>query len=601
MAWFKCNGGSGMPSGLQASMNAVLNKKFGTATSYAPATWPDNVNLMGVLQEKTIVSWPVSSFSDGADDVPTKSIVVTIPPTISGVSSVSETQTGKNLVDNSAAAWEGGNINTSGENATGAGYVRTIGYFDIGGGMNYEISGIAAPSQASDFRLFFYDETKTFISYKNYGSTPRETPTNARYFRIRNVVGADMSTLQIEYGTTAHAYEPYVAPTQYAADLGRTIYGGQVDIVNGTGTDNCTKIKISDLNWTYYTAGTNPIFYANNVPDMKTYARAEMPNIAIDGYTTRTAHSRSNLSTNMANMECSAIENAQTIAFRNDTYTSVSAMLAALGNEYIGYEVATPTDFTFDGQEIPTRLGYNAFWSDEGDTEVTYRSSGTMTPVLPTLISKSITANGTYSAEDDGVDGYSQVTVNVPQGSTIPFEKVWSSGNTGAETFTCTEAGTYMFLVGTSAQGTATITSSVTADFTFSKQGSDGRGLVIAVYTLAVGDTVTMSNTIVDWVYRTKAVFKTSLSVSTMVDSAIVTDGTLSSFAPTFTGDALFIYMAGGRADTNSYDRTYATDNFEWASKCETQTFIRLSYGSNTPTPSIYGYDGGCALAICLQ
>ena len=36
--------------------------------------------------------------------------------------------------------------------------------------------------------------------------------------------------------------------------------------------------------------------------------------------------------------------------------------------------LATPTDFTFEGQEINTRLGYNAFWSDSGDTEVTYRA-----------------------------------------------------------------------------------------------------------------------------------------------------------------------------------------------------------------------------------
>jgi hypothetical protein len=77
---------------------------------------------------------------------------------------------------------------------------------------------------------------------------------------------------QIEVGSTATTYEPYQTPTQYTASLGRTIYGGEVDIVNGVGTD----------------------------------------------------------------------EN---------------------GN-----------DFTFDGQEINTRLGYNAFWSDQGDTEVTYRA-----------------------------------------------------------------------------------------------------------------------------------------------------------------------------------------------------------------------------------
>ena len=31
------------------------------------------------------------------------------------------------------------------------------------------------------------------------------------------------------------------------------------------------------------------------------------------------------------------------------------------------------TDFTFTGQEINTRLGNNTFWSEQGDTEVTYR------------------------------------------------------------------------------------------------------------------------------------------------------------------------------------------------------------------------------------
>lgn len=33
-----------------------------------------------------------------------------------------------------------------------------------------------------------------------------------------------------------------------------------------------------------------------------------------------------------------------------------------------------------------------------------------------TLITKSITANGTYNASDDSADGYSQITVNVPTG-----------------------------------------------------------------------------------------------------------------------------------------------------------------------------------------
>ncbi len=41
-----------------------------------------------------------------------------------------------------------------------------------------------------------------------------------------------------------------------------------------------------------------------------------------------------------------------------------------------------------------------------------------------TLITKSITENGTYSAEDDDADGYSEVTVNVPSSGSSSWTKV---------------------------------------------------------------------------------------------------------------------------------------------------------------------------------
>lgn len=41
-----------------------------------------------------------------------------------------------------------------------------------------------------------------------------------------------------------------------------------------------------------------------------------------------------------------------------------------------------------------------------------------------TLITKNITANGTYSASDDSADGYSEVTVNVPSSGSSAWTKV---------------------------------------------------------------------------------------------------------------------------------------------------------------------------------
>lgn len=67
-----------------------------------------------------------------------------------------------------------------------------------------------------------------------------------------------------------------------------------------------------------------------------------------------------------------------------------------------------------------------------------------------TLITKNITANGTYSASDDSADGYSSVTVNVPSGGAS--KNVQTAQTTGRRnntalgsvaSLTCSTAGTY--------------------------------------------------------------------------------------------------------------------------------------------------------------
>ena len=89
-------------------------------------------------------------------------------------------------------------------------------------------------------------------------------------------------------------------------------------------------------------------------------------------------------------------------------------------------------------EEYPTRIT-NRF------TEV----NDTLSILLkgPTLITKSIIQNGTYSAEDDNADGYSEVTVTVPNSYSAQDEgKVVSSGALISQTAyssTITENGTY--------------------------------------------------------------------------------------------------------------------------------------------------------------
>lgn len=332
MAWFKCGGG-GIPAALKSLMNAVLNKKWGTSGTYPPETWPETVNLMGPLEEKT-VSGSVVTFSDGADDVPLKSCVVTIAPTLDGVSSVGVVQAGKNLFDKANPNVVSGYIDTSSFN-TGNINAKTV-YIPIKGGETYTVSKTAGQR--------FWIATSEVIPSSGALYTNRKVGNTASSLYVTAgdndkylwawvfMQGTDTGTLedmlasvQIEVGTTATAYEPYVTPTTHTANLGRTIYGGTVDVVNGTGTD----------------------------------------------------------------------EN---------------------GN-----------DFTFTAVPVNSLLDDNTLWSDAGDLEVVYRSTGTETIITPTLVTKAITENGTYNAAADNADGYSSVTVNVPTGPSN-IETVLGSG-----------------------------------------------------------------------------------------------------------------------------------------------------------------------------
>lgn len=129
----------------------------------------------------------------------------------------------------------------------------------------------------------------------------------------------------------------------------------------------------------------------------------------------------------------------------NNNVEALKALYAALGG--------TPADVA-DALAIVDVLNAIAAKYD-GDDDATLNpdaianiaaiaGSITPSPVQPTLIEKSITANGTYTASDDGADGYSSVTANVANSYAASDEnKVVSNGALVAQTSdTVTENGT---------------------------------------------------------------------------------------------------------------------------------------------------------------
>ena len=143
--------------------------------------------------------------------------------------------------------------------------------------------------------------------------------------------------------------------------------------MNGTGTDGYGIITFdgsNDENWQDYSSYNG--FYIV-ISQMKVGTRQD----GVSNYLTNSQTSAHTQDTYWLGVNSNRL-------FLIEVYNTMGNNITAL-RSYLSehpltvvFPLATPTDFTFTGQEIPTRLGYNAFWCEQGDTEVTYRSSGTV-------------------------------------------------------------------------------------------------------------------------------------------------------------------------------------------------------------------------------
>ena len=359
MAYFRCGGG-GMPAGLQSGMDAVLNKKFGTSTTYPPADWPDTVNLMGPLPERT-ASGSIAHIEDGASEVPLKNWLVTLPASLSGYSSIVGTKSGKNLLQNLKYQASANRVNI-GQSDDGFSISLRAGTYTLSVTSNTEV------------RAYYrgeLDGSNTLI-WSAYSTSGNGTFTLSEDKDVRiwvtgqtSITASDVLTMQLEVGSSASAYTAYEAPTQYTASLGRTIYGGTADIVNGTG--HSTRIK-KTVRWGDL----------GNVTQLADVTRKEIVLSASE----EPKYTMSSASTDLLNdknlpYDMTYSGNFEHIYIANSARIWVYLPNGTDANTEISVTYtladALQTDFTFTGQEVPTRLGYNAFWSDEGDTEVTYR------------------------------------------------------------------------------------------------------------------------------------------------------------------------------------------------------------------------------------
>ena len=396
---------------IASDVGIMLNKKYNTSRGFKPSEVSSAVSMLSPLPEKT-ASGAIAVIEDGADDVPTKSLVVTIPATLSGVSALNEKQSGRNLSsvsEYSSNPWsfwgtnfidmisvlnmlpvetytlsytfEVAEVPDTNNISYGKPYIRALVNGNYVNLTPYSISDASGVSVGDQFTVSasFTITTETVGKIENvYLYCDKKESHSGTGRGSYNLINA-----MLEIGSTVHAFEPYT-PTNYTASLGRTIYGGSADLVNGTAKpinlayDEESHLfprasqtaVINNNTWTAYAkVKKNTTYYVSAIGS--TINRhiccgfGDEPN-------------EGDLSTALTVTQVVADSvytfNSGNYEYIGFYYSNVSASQIVISETQETVYSPYFAPFTFEAQEIPTKQGYNAFWADSGDTEVAYRA-----------------------------------------------------------------------------------------------------------------------------------------------------------------------------------------------------------------------------------
>ncbi len=173
--------------------------------------------------------------------------------------------------------------------------------------------------------------------------------------------------ISINYPSTDTTYHAYTADT-VEVQIGQTVYGGTLDVVNGVVTVDRAMETVSSGVSSVSTYATGVWAYTMlNV--MQIYATTAQSGVSV----TNMFHQSNNGDFRTA-YRC--YTTGRTIVFTTDyemTVAEANAWLAENPLE-VCFTLATPITIDLTAEQLTTLLGQNNVWSDSGDVDITYRA-----------------------------------------------------------------------------------------------------------------------------------------------------------------------------------------------------------------------------------
>ena len=352
-------------------------------------------------------SGSIASFSDGADNLPLKSLVVNINPVqdLHGQESPYPAGGGKNKFNGTFL--QGYWAYADGTWVNSPNWITTE-KIPCKASTSYTVSADAKMTRWQGF--VWYDSNGDFISTDNLNSSvniglTKTSPSNAAYL-IFNIAGypgsndtiapSDVTYFQLEEGSSSTAYAPSsnicpisgwtgmqlnangtVIPISWQTEAG-TVYGGTLDVTTGVLTVNKVALTFNGSeNWVSTTANGHTRQRVNSVLiGIKQITGGwQTPNLISDIYPTKTPNATYAGTVGITNQQNSADLYIMDNRYDYVGSTSDYKTWLSTNNLKVVYELATPQTYQLTPTEVATLLGDNTIWADTGDTEVEYRAN----------------------------------------------------------------------------------------------------------------------------------------------------------------------------------------------------------------------------------
>ena len=346
-------------------------------------------------------SGEIASFSDGADDVPMKSLNVTITPKQSGSGDPSPSNV------RPITGWTVVNVNVESANIIKTPYIGGASAYGVNftknddgsvhaagtpthalswifdnsiklkGGARYTFGYFGDMPNMNEWRLQIYSsQTATLYGFIRKSSPtlviePTKDDTVSVYFDTSSgTVGRAVDfTVQpvLVHGEMPAAYALYTGHTT-PVPLGQTVYGGEVNPISGELKNG---YGIATLNgsesWTDDPSG-GWHRYRLTKSDMKQVWAINAVDIVC------------NIGKQGRNVENAIMTYGNYIYFYSQTITTVADFKTMLNSTpmVVAYELATPTTVQLTPAQVASLLGNNNVWADCGAVEVEYRADPTL-------------------------------------------------------------------------------------------------------------------------------------------------------------------------------------------------------------------------------